>query len=145
MPPPNGQHFSFRCANARDDGFRATLDQHTPDLAERPCEARDRDADDRAAGYHPTDHREASAGDDNLPRTATSELISVSPRGELRPHRRANTDELRAVGEPRQSDLRRGDAAPRVTVELLRLLDRLPALIERREVPALVVTEGFLL
>src|SRR5256885_620015 len=71
MPRPNGLHLSFRSANARDDGFRATLNQHPPDLAERPCEASDRDPDDRAARYRPTDPREASAGNDNLPRTAT--------------------------------------------------------------------------
>ena len=64
-------------------------------------------------------------------------LVSVPPRRHLRPLRLAYAHQGRAVSDPREPDVVRGDPKPRVAKRPLALLDRFPPFFERREVPAL--------
>ena len=75
----------------------------------------------------------------DLSAPASTELIAVAPRGELGTLRRANSHERRPVTQLRQADVLGRDAAPRITKQLLGRLDRLPAVLERREIPSLAV------
>src|SRR5262249_31931011 len=78
-------------------------------------------------------------GEQQLATSPPTELIAVSPRGEFRAQRLADANERQPVAQLGEPDVVRRDPASRVTVPLLGLLDRLPALFQRREVPALAL------
>ena len=87
----------------------------------------------------PGRHRHTNTRGDRL-RTAPSELIAVAPRRELRTLRLADAHQLRTVGQAGQSDIVRAHPHARIAKRSLALLDRLPPLVERCEIPALTAT-----
>ena len=80
-----------------------------------------------------------TAADQVLPAAAAAELVAVAPRRHLRTLRIADAHELEPFLEPRETDLVGGHAQPGGAEGALALLDRLPALLERGEVPALAL------
>src|SRR5205823_973122 len=128
-----------RRLNPRHDRFRPPLDQAAAGARDQPAEAADRGADNGATDRHGAERRHPGAGNEHLAAAAPAELVAVAPRRELGTQRLADPDQDRAVAELRHSDVFRGDPATRDAVDLFRLLDRLPALLERGEVPSLAV------
>ncbi len=86
--------------------------------------------DDEGTDGRPTDRRVQQS-----PLASSPELIAVPPGSELVPERSAHPDELKALGEPREPDIVRRRSETRVVEPPLARLDRLPARIQRREVP----------
>src|SRR5678815_6103791 len=64
------------------------------------------------------------------------ESRSVAPRRDLRQQRRSNANELEAAAKARQADVVGGHPEACAAEQPLGLIDRLPALLERREVPS---------
>ena len=62
-------------------------------------------------------------------------LRAVAPSRQLRPLRAPHADQLRPLPHPSQPHVLRGHAQPRVAEAPLALLQRLPAPLERRQVP----------
>src|SRR5580704_7856844 len=94
-------------------------------------------ADDRKSTSHqPGDCRDRHrAGKDRLLATAP-ERVHIPPRRELGARRFADVYELEALREARQPDLIGRGPHPRRAILALALLDGLPALLDRRQVPA---------
>src|SRR5690606_1368614 len=69
-----------------------------------------------------------------------AELVPVAPGGELRALRCADPDQLEPLPVPGKADLVSGDAHAGLPEDPLGRLDRLPALLDRRQVPALTPT-----
>src|SRR5688572_12124579 len=86
---------------------------------------------------HPRDGGDADARVDEMTASPAAELIAVSPRGHLGTQRGADAHELQPFAQPGQSDVVGGRAQTRLGEQALALLDRLPALLERGEVPPL--------
>src|SRR5690348_667178 len=61
----------------------------------------------------------------------------VAPRGDLGEERRPDANELEPRAQMRERDVVGGHTQPRAAEETLAAVDRLPPLLERREVPAL--------
>src|SRR6185436_12938392 len=80
-----------------------------------------------------------AAGEQHLAASTAAELIAVSPGCELRTQRFTDANERGSAGQLRESDVVGGNTLSRVAIELLRLLDRFPSLLERGEVPPLTV------
>src|SRR5207248_7944353 len=76
----------------------------------------------------------------NSPSPASSELVPISPRRELRPQRTPDTHQLEALGRPRQADVVRGHSETSLAKASLTRLNRFPPLLERREVPPLALS-----
>ncbi len=94
-------------------------------------------ADNRIPTSHqPGDCRDRHrAGNERLLATAP-ERIHIAPCRELEPWRLADADELQALREARQADLIGRGPYTRRAILALALLDGLPALLDRRQVPA---------
>src|SRR5690606_16041435 len=73
------------------------------------------------------------------PPAPPAELVAVAPGRELGPERRADAYQFHPLEQPREPDVLRRDAHARAAEQPLAVLDRLPALLERREVPALAL------
>ena len=125
--------------NFRDDGLPTSADDGPPRLREHPPESADADAGHRAADDERPKRRDATAREQQLSSSPPPELIAVSPRRELRPQRLTDPNERQPVAQLGEPDVVGRDAPARVAVELLRVLDRFPALFERRKVPALAL------
>src|SRR5262245_34154056 len=109
------------------------------DLREHPTEAAHAGARRYSAGHYAADGGEPRTGDQHLSPTATTELVAVPPRGEFGSEWFSDAHELSAVTQLGEPDVVRGRAQTRIPIETLRLFDRLPALLERREVPPLAL------
>ena len=70
-----------------------------------------------------------------MPYVALLESLAVTPGGEFGALRLADSHQVGAVGHARHADLVGGNPLAAVSEELLRLLDRLPALLERGQIP----------
>lgn len=68
--------------------------------------------------------------------TAARELIAVAPRGQLRTLRLADANELEPFTQAREADVIGRDAQLRGAEKTVALLDRFPAVLDRREIPA---------
>jgi hypothetical protein len=89
------------------------------------------------AGDHRSDansnlHRRA----DQVAYPSLPDLATVAPGGELTTLRPADTDQLSALADLGEPDVVGGEALRRIVELLLAFLDRLPALVQRRQVPA---------
>ena len=80
--------------------------------------------------------RESAAGDELRPPAPRAEVAAIAPRGELRAQRRADADQLESVAKPRETDVVGRHAHVGAAKGALALLDRLPTLLERREIPS---------
>ena len=65
-----------------------------------------------------------------------AKVTSVPPRGEFRPQRCADADQLETVRQPREPDVVRGHANGRAAKHALAFLDRLPPLLDWSEIPS---------
>ena len=79
---------------------------------------------------------DAGAGDILDFATARAEVAPIPPRGELRAKRRADANQLQSVGSRARPMLLVETRTKVPRYESLALFDRLPALLERREIPA---------
>lgn len=90
-------------------------------------------------GHHATDDGGRTAhhgpGDQHLPLAPRAELIAIAPRRHLGALRLTNADEIHALTQPREADIVRAHAQPRIAKAPLHGLNRFPALVQRREVP----------
>ena len=117
----------------------AALGDAVPHLP-HPVAAHARSRGHPRAGEVHTDEKGGTSGPEREGALAApTELVSVSPRRELRAHRPPDAHQfqpLLVTGEPH---IFGRDAQLRVTEEPLAHLDRFPALFDRREVPALTL------
>jgi hypothetical protein len=67
---------------------------------------------------------------------ASREPFPVPPRRELRAPRASDAHQIHALGQAREADLVGGKARANSGEAPLALLDRLPSLLQRREIPA---------
>jgi len=74
-----------------------------------------------------------------MPHAAAAELIAVAPGSEFGAQRLTDTYQLGALPQPRESDLIGGEPHAGAAEESLALLDRFPAIVKGREVPALAL------
>src|SRR5215217_3942921 len=72
-----------------------------------------------------------------MPAPPAAELIAVAPRRHFGPLRRSDPDEIEAVTSSGHADVVGGHAKARLTEQALAFFDRLPSLLERRQVPSL--------
>ena len=93
---------------------------------------------DMAHDKRPRDNADARTHHNRTP-AAAPELIAVAPRGELGTQRLPDAHQLEPLVESSQADVFRGDTLSRRTEASLAILDRLPALFERRQVPTLAL------
>src|ERR1041385_636309 len=126
--------------NRRDDALRTTVDDGLHGLHRHPSKAADADPGDRSANEERAKRRDASARDEHLAPPTATELITVAPRGELRAQRLTDADELCPVAQLGEPNVLRRHPAPRVPIEALGVFDRLPSLLERRQVPAFALS-----
>jgi hypothetical protein len=107
------------------------VDEEVGDLrrerrADPGCDTSDRDRGNcGAAGGCPKDR----------PLPPAPELVPVAPRGELRPHRRPDADELQALFQASDTNVVSGGPKPGPSEEPFALLECLPTFLQRREVP----------
>jgi hypothetical protein len=78
----------------------------------------------------------AGARDELRVTPTATELGAVAPRRKLRAKGRPDAHQLEPLTQPRQADVVGGGAQSRPAIETLALVDRLPALLERREIPS---------
>src|SRR5262249_37401233 len=137
--PANLQQLPLLCANLGDHALRAAANNRASRLRQHPSESADAHTGDRAADDQRAEHTDAAADEQHLPAPTATELIAVAPGGEFRTQRRTDADEGEPIAELGETDVVSGNAAARVAVELLGLLDCFPAFLERRQVPPLAL------
>ena len=94
------------------------------------------DAGGQSPDHDTPDHHRGTRPVQDLPLSSPPELVTVAPRRELGAHGLADPHERQPFGVPRQADVVGRNANPRVPEDALAVLDRLPALLQRRQVPA---------
>lgn len=107
------------------------------EVDELPEPAGAKHAEHRTGGEDPGDRGGGPPGDQYVLAPPTPKLIAVAPGRELRPQRRPDAHELRPVRHAREPDIIGRRAQPRAAEQPLGLLDRLPPLFLRRQVPPL--------
>ena len=128
------------CAGTRDELLGAIhLDEAVADVPRRTDRAGAQEAEHRSGHDDRAGDEHRRAADQVLPAAAASELVAIAPRRHLRTLRITDAHELEPFLEPRETDLVGGHAQPGGAEGALALLDRLPALLERREVPPLAL------
>src|SRR5688500_7645828 len=111
--------------------------QHPPGAAEARS---GRDARGDQAHRHAAECRGRGTNADDPVASPATELIAISPGGELRTLRDADAHDLEPLLQPGEADVLGRRPEARVAEAALALLDRLPPLLERREVPPLAST-----
>jgi len=135
MTEPHAENVVIVRADAGDDAAGIALHGRACEAREHPTDPADADSRGYSAGNDGAKCREPRAGDDDLSLSSPPELIPIPPRRELRPQRLADPYELCTVTKSSEPDLVRRGAEARAAVQTLCVLDRLPSLFERREVP----------
>src|SRR5262245_54974024 len=108
----------------------------TYEIPDAPRAAGD-DAGDRSEHDEARRRRDARAGPKQVLAPALSELVAVTPRGHLWPERRPDAHELEAIADSCEPNVVGRHAQPSSAEHALALFDRLPTLLERRQVPPL--------
>src|SRR5215204_2333454 len=139
MPSPDHHDTVSSVGNFRDELFRIPADERLAGIREDPRKSADADPCNGEASEQRADSGQAACCHQYLPVASTPELITVTPCGELRPERFTDPHQGGAVAELRETDVVGRYALPCIAVQLLRLFDRFPAFLERREVPALTL------
>src|SRR6185437_10722486 len=135
----DGKHHPIRHRDARDHRTRVALHDELSRATQDPGEAAHAGAECRAAGNDSGERAQSHADFEHGADATASELIAVAPRGELRPQRPANANELEPLAQPRHADVVGGHAQLRRAEAPLALFNGFPALIQRREVPPLTL------
>src|SRR6185312_13667235 len=138
VAPSDVHDAGLRCVDLRDHRFRIAVHRDRPGAHGEPADAADH-ARIRAERHDPAHTNDGTAGNEQLATPAPAELIAVAPRREFRPERLADAHQRRTVAKLRQPDVVGRHTTSRVTKQSLGSLDSLPALFERREVPALAM------
>lgn len=123
--------------DARHDGTLVALDRDLRELVDAPAKAANTDPGGQAADDDGTDRRETKPHAGELAPSATAELIAVPPGRELRTKGCADPHEIDPVIDPREPNLICCDALFGIPIAALAFLDRLPALLDRSEIPSL--------
>src|SRR5687768_17170906 len=110
--------------------------QRVRSLPKAPRAPRD-DSRRRAGDHYSHDGSYTQTAVDEMLAPSAAELISISPRRELRALGLPNSHQLEPLAQSSKADVvgRHPQSGPRVGS--LALLDRFPSLLERRQVPAL--------
>src|SRR5690606_15686131 len=105
------------------------------DVDRQRADAAEREALHGASQYPAADDGDHAGAVEPRIAIAPREALAVAPRGELRPQRLPDADEIRAVTQRGEADLLGGHTLLRIAVEALPFLDAFPARLQRREVP----------
>src|SRR5690349_9721103 len=119
MAEAHTQDLAVLRADARDHAARVSAHGGASEASEDPTETADADAGRHAARDNGPNRRQAGTGNEHLPSAATTELISVAPRGELGSQRLSDANKLRTVPQAGKTDLVSGRAEPSPSVEPL--------------------------
>jgi hypothetical protein len=140
------EHDAVTTGNGDSRDGSASTPPHPRELS--PLDGRaDRGTDDRRGATNrrtgesdqaqADNHRGGCSDADYCTAMAASELIPVTPRGELWPQRLSDADQLESLGKSRETDVFRGHAFVRVAKQPLAILDRFPTFLEWGEIPPL--------
>jgi len=137
----DSNRLSMLAHDSRGDQIVAERDTERGDVHERQQNHRPeryRQRGDRRAGERKcaeTDRGCRTGNDRGAVLESAAKNRSVPPGGEFGPERLADANELCSVAQPRESDIVRLGAEFLRAEQALTLFDRLPSLVERREIP----------
>src|SRR5687767_665005 len=116
--------------NLRDDLLRIPPDQCATGIREDPREPTNANARSREAGEQRADGGQPAGRHQYLPLAPTTELVTVSPGGELRAEWFTDPHQRGSVAEFCEAYVVGRDALSGVAIQLFRLFDRFPAFLE---------------
>src|ERR1019366_7500191 len=119
--------------HTRDGAMAEHAERLHEQLETRPTEQ----SHDGARHYHAPDENDAARNHREMFPSPPVELIAIPPRRHLGTPRLTHPHQRRALLHSREPDVVRRHAKLRVAKQPLTLLDRLPSLLERTEIPSL--------